>query len=143
MENKNEHYVREIETLFDYDDLLNDSFKNLVVIKFTAKWCGPCRHLINPIRQLSVEYRDIIFAEADIDNTNINVLKIFQEVTRVPTLVFIKDYNIIYQFSGASVDKLKSTIKEYLAGNLTKKDEIKQVEQQKDEQKDDCCKKNE
>jgi len=132
-----EHRVREIRNLFDYDDLLNSSVNHLVIMKFSAQWCGPCKRIAPEYHRLSNEYPKIVFAHLDIDNHELTVLKIFEQITRVPTFVFIKNYEIIYQFTGASIDKLVQTIKDYHTGTLKKEISVK-----KEEKKDDACEKN-
>lgn len=133
-----EHKVREIRSLFDYDNLLNDSMNHLVIIKFSAQWCGPCKRIAPEYNRLSNEYPKIVFAHVDIDNHELTVLKIFEQINRVPTFVFIKNYEIIYQFTGASIEKLVQTIKDYHTGFLKKETSVKKEEQKKD----DVCDKN-
>ena len=61
----------------------------LVVIDFTASWCGPCK-LVGPLMdQLSEEYGDkITVAKLDIDN-NKSVAKRFG-IKSIPAVLFFK-----------------------------------------------------
>ena len=45
----------------------DESLTGLVVLKFTAEWCAPCKRL-NPILQkLSEETPEVTFYEVDVD----------------------------------------------------------------------------
>lgn len=104
--------VREILNLFDYDEVLNLSVDNLVVIKFSATWCGPCRAIKGKYDDVSTEYTRVVFAHLDIDCAELGILKILEHVDRVPTFLFIQNYEIVSSFTGASIDKLVAFIKE-------------------------------
>jgi thiol-disulfide isomerase/thioredoxin len=59
--------VTKITSMEDYDALLEKSKTTLVVIDFSASWCGPCR-FIHPIyEKMAAENTDVTFAEVDVD----------------------------------------------------------------------------
>jgi thiol-disulfide isomerase/thioredoxin len=61
--------VTKITSMDDYNALLETSKTKLVVIDFSASWCGPCR-FIHPIyEKMATENPDVAFAEVDVDET--------------------------------------------------------------------------
>jgi thioredoxin 1 len=107
--------VQEITNLLQYDETLNASVNSLVVIGFGAVWCGPCRSFSRKLDEISLEYSKVVFSHIDIDVQELAILKILEHVERVPTFMFIRNYEIVASFTGASEQKLVSTIKELQA----------------------------
>lgn len=70
----------------------------LVVKRFTADWCQPCRQLSPIFNELQNEMREVRFQTIDVDQ-NIEQTKL-DNVTSVPTIILIKDGQQIYRFSG-------------------------------------------
>jgi thiol-disulfide isomerase/thioredoxin len=59
--------VTKISSMADYNSLLETSKTKLVVVDFSATWCGPCR-FIHPIyEKMAAENPDVAFAEVDVD----------------------------------------------------------------------------
>ena len=56
----------------------------------------------------SDEYKDIIFVKIDVDENPETSEK--YQIMSMPTFLFIKNYEVVDRFSGASVEKLKETI---------------------------------
>ncbi len=78
------------------------------IIKFSAKWCGPCKAISPYYHDLAKKYDDIFFLEVDTevspdisDKYNINSL---------PTFVALKNSREIGRVVGASKDKLKDLV---------------------------------
>ena len=85
--------VLPISDIRTFNNLVSTSGKKLIIIDFSAKWCGPCKYIAPKYEQLSDDMPDIVFCKVDIDEAkdlakNINV-KI------VPTFVFIKNGKIV------------------------------------------------
>jgi thioredoxin 1 len=107
MSNDTVLYVEESE----FDALL--SAEKVLVVDFTATWCGPCR-LVSPLMdQLATEYKDRVkVVKVDIDNNkplfkrfglrSIPAVLIFQNGELSETIVGVSPYE---NFT-AAVDKL-------------------------------------
>ena len=62
----------------------------LVLVDFTATWCGPCQKMKPSIHKLRDElYRDIVITEVDVDERR--DLSSKYRIEAMPTLVFFKD----------------------------------------------------
>ncbi|WP_445634351.1 thioredoxin [Nostoc sp. DSM 114161] len=102
-------YVQESE----FDVVLNGSEEQVVVVDFTATWCGPCR-LISPlIEQLAQEYKGRAkVVKVDVDSNkplfkkfglrSIPAVLIFKDGVLAETIVGVSPYE---QFTNA-IDKL-------------------------------------
>lgn len=55
-----------VESKEDFDTLL--STNDVVVVKFWATWCGPCKQL-KPVFEAVAESSDALFVEVDVDNS--------------------------------------------------------------------------
>jgi thioredoxin 1 len=79
-----------------------------VVIDFYADWCGPCKRLGPEFSKFSNEYTTITFLKVDSDQAE-DLCKHY-EVSALPTVLFIKDGDIISIIKGFSLDKMKSEL---------------------------------
>ena len=61
--------MKKIKTLKEMTDLFTDN--DLVVVKFGAEWCGPCRVIEKAIEEIEAENADTaLFAEVDVDDAD-------------------------------------------------------------------------
>lgn len=71
----------------------------LVVIDFSASWCGPCKMIGPIIEEVSEEYEDkVIVGKVDVDNNDEAVAK--YEIRNIPTILFIKNGEIVDKVVG-------------------------------------------
>ena len=90
--------------------------KGTFVVDFFATWCGPCKMLGAVLEKVAPEY-DFDILKIDIDE-NVKLAEEY-EVMVVPTLLFVKDGEIIHRESGFfSKDKFRALIDAYLNKNL-------------------------
>ncbi|XP_059781266.1 thioredoxin isoform X2 [Balaenoptera ricei] len=84
--------VKQIESKYAFQEALNSAGENLVVVDFSATWCGPCK-MIKPF------FHDVA-SEC--------------EVKCMPTFQFFKKGQKVGEFSGANKEKLEATINELI-----------------------------
>jgi len=92
----------------DFKAKLSQSAGKLVVVDFSATWCGPCRMIAPKFSELSNANPDVVFVHVDIDE--LNTLPEVEAIAGVPHFKFFRDGKFITEFSGANVAKLTETI---------------------------------
>lgn len=80
-----------------------------VVIDFYADWCGPCKKLEPLFQSLSEKYNnEIIFAKVDTDEQS-ELTNMFR-ISSLPTLILIKNGQVVNQLVGFNPSKVESFI---------------------------------
>lgn len=86
--------------------------KGTFIVDFFATWCGPCKMLGAVLEKVAPEY-DFDILKIDIDE-NTKLAEEY-EVMVVPTLLFVKDGEVIYRESGAfSKAKFQALVDEHM-----------------------------
>ncbi|XVF37826.1 hypothetical protein REPUB_Repub20aG0044400 [Reevesia pubescens] len=101
------HSSRELETK------LNSTTRTsrLVILYFTATWCGPCR-LISPLyTSLAAKYANVVFLKVDIDEARDVAAR--WNVSSVPTFFFIRNGKEVDKVVGADNSTLERKIAQY------------------------------
>ena len=70
----------------------------LIVKRYTATWCGPCKQLAPVFDALQSEIPEVQFQTIDVDQNRDAAIE--ANVSSVPTVVFEKDGIPVYRFSG-------------------------------------------
>jgi len=91
-----------------FDKALADAGDKLVVVDFTASWCGPCQRIAPIFAKLAEEMPDVVFVKVDVDDNE----EVASEcgISAMPTFQFYKSSAKVHEFSGASEDKIKEAI---------------------------------
>lgn len=88
--------------------------KGVAVVDFWAVWCGPCRMIGPHIDEMSKEYEGkALIAKVDVDNNPEISMK--YNVRSIPTVLYLKDGEIVDKQVGATskkalVDKLEAVL---------------------------------
>jgi thioredoxin 1 len=94
----------------EYEKLKTDN--NLIVVKFSAEWCGPCQAIAPEFKALAKKYADAVtFVHVDVEE--LDSLHDGEDVRGLPTFMFFKDGELIDRYSGANVNKLRDSLKEH------------------------------
>ncbi|KAK6115295.1 hypothetical protein DH2020_007564 [Rehmannia glutinosa] len=84
--------------------------KKLVVVDFTAAWCGPCRFIAPILADIAKNTTHVIFLKVDVDE--LKTLAEEFKVEAMPTFLFLKE--------GKEVDRIVGAKKEDLLAKITK-----------------------
>ncbi|XP_047448279.1 thioredoxin [Mugil cephalus] len=102
--------VRSIKTKEEFHKTLKDAGDKLVVVDFTATWCGPCRRIGPVFVRLSElpENKNVIFVKVDVDEAQ----EISAEcgIRSMPTFQFYKNGKKVKEFSGADETMLTEQV---------------------------------
>ncbi|KAK7321781.1 hypothetical protein VNO77_32715 [Canavalia gladiata] len=99
--------VHSVESWNDHFQKGKDS-KKLIVVDFTASWCGPCRFIAPILAEIAKNTPGVIFLKVDVDE-----LKTVAEqwnVEAMPTFLFLKEGELVDKVVGAKKEELQLTI---------------------------------
>ncbi|XP_004574221.1 thioredoxin [Maylandia zebra] len=104
--------VHEVKDLDEFQKILNEAGDKLVVVDFTAEWCGPCQMMAPIFCEMSQEpvNANVIFLK--VDATDGRDVKSFYNVTRMPAFHFYKNNQKVYEFTGADEAQLHQKVRE-------------------------------
>jgi len=100
-----------LNTKAEFDKCLADAGDKLVVVDFTATWCGPCQRIAPVFVKLAGEMPDVVFVKVDVDENEETSAAC--NIQCMPTFQFYKKGSKVHEFSGASEDKIVAAIKEH------------------------------
>ena len=85
----------------------------LIVKRYTAEWCQPCKPLAPIFNELQNEMTNVSFQTIDVDQNRDTALE--NNVSSVPTVIFEKEGQQVYRFSGVLPKSvIAGIIKKYL-----------------------------
>lgn len=95
--------VIHVHTESEYNRLKTVSGK-LVIVDFSASWCGPCKQIAPKYEMFANNNPSIVCLHVDVDE--LETLPDCQAVRGVPTFKFYKDGRFLEEFSGADINRL-------------------------------------
>uniref|UniRef100_A0A8C1QVU6 Thioredoxin n=1 Tax=Cyprinus carpio TaxID=7962 RepID=A0A8C1QVU6_CYPCA len=95
-----------------FDKALAAAGDKLVVVDFTATWCGPCQMIAPFYKGLSENpsYANVVFLKVDVDDAQ-DVAQSC-DIKCMPTFHFYKNGKKLDEFSGSNKDKLEEMLKQ-------------------------------
>jgi len=99
-----------IQTVDDHEKFLYylENYNGLIVVDFTATWCGPCKNITPYFHELNEKYKNVLFLKVDVDENEETTQEC--DINSMPTFQFYKSQNKVGQFSGADKNKLLNLI---------------------------------
>ncbi|CAH2293996.1 thioredoxin [Pelobates cultripes] len=102
--------VRHVESLDEFKACLAEAGGKLVVVDFTATWCGPCKMIAPFFEKLSQQYPNVVFLKVDVDDAQ--DVAAHCDIKCMPTFHFYKNNEKVHEFSGANQASLEQKVKE-------------------------------
>ncbi|CAG9766186.1 unnamed protein product [Ceutorhynchus assimilis] len=90
---------------------LTNAGTKLVVVDFTATWCGPCQRMAPVFQQYATKYPRAIFLKVDVDQCQETAAA--QGVSAMPTFIFYRNKTKVDRLQGADPTSLESKIQQY------------------------------
>ncbi len=89
----------------NFEEMVLNGDKKVAVLDFWAEWCGPCKMIAPVIERLSEKYGDkALIGKVNVDeNPDISVR---YRIRNIPTVLFIKDGEVVDKQVGAGPEKL-------------------------------------
>lgn len=88
------------------------SAAGVVVVCFSAVWCGPCRNIQKDLEKMVYEFPAVTFLKVDADNNTEIVQKC--RISVLPTFMIIRNGKQEDYVAGADVQELKQKIRDTL-----------------------------
>ncbi|RDX94376.1 hypothetical protein CR513_23250, partial [Mucuna pruriens] len=82
--------------------------KKLIVVDFTASWCGPCRFIGPILAEIARNTPEVIFLKVDVDE--LRTVSENWSIEAMPTFLFLKEGKLVDKLVGARKEDLQRTI---------------------------------
>ncbi|XP_018318667.1 thioredoxin-like protein 1 [Agrilus planipennis] len=103
--------VRVVNDESHFQTELANAGTRLVIVDFTASWCGPCQRIAPIFQQLASKYAKALFLKVDVDNCQETAAA--QGVSAMPTFMFFRNRTKIDRLQGADSAALETKIQQY------------------------------
>ena len=103
--------VAQLATKADFDKALADAGDKLVVVDFTATWCGPCQRIAPLYAQLASEFAQAEFIKVDVDENQETAAAC--QVSAMPTFKVFRDKKEVGMIRGADPNGLRALITQH------------------------------
>mmetsp|Transcript_9996 Transcript_9996/g.15979 ORF Transcript_9996/g.15979 Transcript_9996/m.15979 type:complete len:105 (-) Transcript_9996:286-600(-) len=97
-----------INNMSEFNALMETSKTKLVVVDFTASWCGPCKMIAPVFEKMAAENPDVEFAKCDVDEADDVAGNC--GIQAMPTFMFYKGGSKIDEMKGADPNKLMQLV---------------------------------
>jgi len=103
--------VPQLATKAEFDQAMTDAGEKLVVVDFTATWCGPCQRIAPVFVKLAEEMPEVVFVKVDVDEND--EVAAACGISCMPTFQFFKKGEKLDEMSGASEEKIREMLAEH------------------------------
>ncbi len=95
--------------------VIQRSYKTLVMVDFWAAWCGPCR-MLGPIIENMAEKPDSVFQLAKLDTESNRKIASRYKIQSIPAVKFFRNGQVVGEFVGVQMERnINRFIEEVLA----------------------------
>ncbi|XP_070550906.1 thioredoxin-like protein 1 [Ptychodera flava] len=108
--------VKEVPDDSQFQVELTSAGSKLVVVDFTASWCGPCQRIAPFFKEFSNKYTSAVFLKVDVDQCVQTAQS--HNVRAMPTFMFFRNKALLDELRGADPQRLEEKIKQWI-GNDT------------------------
>ena len=84
---------------------------NIILLDFYANWCGPCKRLTPILEEMENEFQNATFIKINVDD--LDELSEKYSIKCMPTIIFIKDKEIVHRIEGCKIEEIRNTLKKY------------------------------
>ena len=105
---KTETYVNQVLNITSSEhrnELVTTS--DILVVKFSADWCGPCKKIAESYKQLCSEDNDVVYCNEDVDD---DLEGKAEAISSIPCFHIYVNGVFSESMKGANIPKLKSII---------------------------------
>lgn len=86
----------------------------MIVVDWSAKWCGPCQMIAPVYERLAARFSDVTFLSVDTEASPANSqFAAFKGISAYPTFHYYINGNCVHQFSGARASEIEAGINTY------------------------------
>lgn len=102
--------VIQVESEGEYRQHLREA-PGLVVVDFTASWCGPCRMIAPHFAAMALDFKTTTFLKVDVDE--VSAVSMAENVRSMPTFKLYKGGRAVEVFSGADAGRLRALVAQH------------------------------
>jgi len=102
---------------------LSSAGTKLVVVDFTASWCGPCKRIAPFVEEMAAKYSEAVFLKVDVDICPETAAA--YSVSAMPTFILFKGGEEVEKLQGADQHGLEDRIKKHYGGEVEGCEEVR------------------
>ena len=102
--------VLEPKSTEEFNHMKKSAGKKLIVVDFSAEWCGPCQNIKGGFHELSTKYPHVCFIELE-EGRNKDIMQAtYPPIKGFPTFHFYLPGKLVENFSGADIGRVEQLV---------------------------------